>query len=162
MHSSSGKDDHKKDRYEDRVVSVSRVSKTTKGGRKMSFSALVVVGDKQGSVGYGLGKASEVPEAVKKASAQAKKTLIHVPIENNTIPFRVDAKFGASSLFLSPAKDGKGIVAGSCVRSVAELAGIPNLVAKIQGSRNPHNVLKAVFKGLRELQTRETYLGMRK
>ncbi len=153
--------DEKKDRFEDRVVSVSRVSKTVKGGRRMSFSALVVVGDKQGSVGYGLGKAAEVPEAVRKAVAQARKSLINVPMQKETIPFVVNTKYGASRLLLSPAKEGSGIVAGSSVRAVAELAGIPNLMAKIQGSRNPHNVIKAVFKGLQQLSTTEEYLKAR-
>lgn len=157
----SSKDEQKKDRFEDRVVSVSRVSKTVKGGRRMSFSALVVVGDKQGYVGYGLGKASEVPEAVKKAVAQARKSLIMVPMEKHTIPFVVKAKYGASRLLLSPAVDGTGIVAGSSVRAVAELAGIPNLMAKVQGSRNPHNVIKATFEGLQQLSTTEEYLKVR-
>lgn len=158
----NNKEEQKKDRFEDRVVSVSRVSKTVKGGRRMSFSALVVVGDRQGTVGFGLGKAAEVPEAVKKAVAQARKSLITVPMEKQTIPFVVNSKFGASRLLLNPAKPGVGIVAGSAVRAIAELAGIPNLMAKIQGSRNPHNVVKAVFSGLKLLTTREEYLAARK
>ncbi len=157
MQPTKERDEQKKDRFEDRVVSVARVSKTVKGGRRMSFSALVVVGDKQGMVGFGLGKAAEVPEAVRKAVAQAKKSLISVPLEKNTIPFVVNAKYGASRLLLSPAAEGKGIVAGGPVRAVAELAGIPNLMAKVQGSRNPHNVIKAVFKGLGLLSTTEEY-----
>lgn len=156
------KEEQKKDRFEDRVVSVSRVSKTVKGGRRMSFSALVVVGDRQGTVGYGLGKAAEVPEAVRKAVAQAKKSLITVPMEKQTIPFVVNSKFGASHLLLSPATEGSGIVAGSAVRAVVELAGIPNIMAKIQGSRNPHNVVKATFKGLKQLSTTDEYLKVRK
>jgi small subunit ribosomal protein S5 len=154
--------EEKKDRFEDRVVSVARVSKTVKGGRRMSFSALVVVGDREGTVGFGLGKAGEVPEAVRKAVAQAKKSLVSVPLENETIPFLVQSKFGASKLLMSPAPDGTGIVAGSAVRAIAELAGIPNLMAKIQGSRNPHNVVKATFAGLRQLSTREEYVNARK
>jgi small subunit ribosomal protein S5 len=154
--------EEKKDRFEDRVVSVARVSKTVKGGRRMSFSALVVVGDKEGTVGFGLGKAGEVPEAVRKAVAQAKKSLVSIPLENQTIPFMVQSKFGASKLLMSPAPDGTGIVAGSAVRAIAELAGIPNLMAKIQGSRNPHNVVKATFAGLRQLTTREEYVNARK
>jgi len=150
-----------KDRFEDRVVSVARVSKTVKGGRRMSFSALVIIGDKQGTIGYGLGKAAEVPEAVRKAVAQARKSLITVPIQKQTIPFLVKAKFGASSLLISPAKEGVGIVAGSSVRAVAELAGIPNIMVKIQGSRNPQNVVKAAFKGLAQLCTTEEYLNAR-
>lgn len=156
------KTEEKKDRFEDRVVSVARVSKTVKGGRRMSFSALVVVGDREGTVGFGLGKAGEVPEAVRKAVAQAKKSLVSVPLENQSIPFMVQSKFGASKLLMSPAPDGTGIVAGSAVRAIAELAGIPNLMAKIQGSRNPHNVVKATFAGLRQLSTREEYVNARK
>lgn len=144
--------DEKKDRFEDRVVSVARVSKTVKGGRRMSFSALVVVGDRQGTVGFGLGKAGEVPEAVRKAVAQARKSLVTVPLDKETIPFMVNAKFGASVLLLKPAPAGTGIVAGSAVRAIAELAGIPNIMAKIQGSRNPHNVVKATFVGLTSLR----------
>ena len=156
------KTEEKKDRFEDRVVSVARVSKTVKGGRRMSFSALVVVGDREGTVGFGLGKAGEVPEAVRKAVAQAKKSLVSVPLENQSIPFMVQSKFGASKLLMSPAPDGTGIVAGRAVRAIAELAGIPNLMAKIQGSRNPHNVVKATFAGLRQLSTREEYVNARK
>lgn len=152
----------KKDRFEDRVVCVKRVSKTVKGGRRMSFSALVVVGDKEGTVGYGFGKALEVPEAVRKAVAQARKNLINVTLENNTLPYAVDSKFGASLVWLSPATDGTGIVAGSAVRAIAELAGIPNLVSKIHGSRNPQNVVKATFKGLESLTTREKFVSVRK
>ncbi len=155
------KDDQKRDRFEDRVVSVSRVAKTVKGGRRMSFSALVVVGDKQGAVGYGLGKANEVPEAVRKAVAQAKKNLIQVPFENETIPYVVKGKYGASNIHISPAPEGSGIVAGGTVRAVAELAGIPNVMAKTIGSRNPHNVVKAAFQGLSQLKTREEYLSVR-
>jgi small subunit ribosomal protein S5 len=154
--------DEKKDRFEDRVVSVARVSKTVKGGRRMSFSALVVVGDRMGTVGFGLGKAGEVPEAVRKAVAQARKSLVTVPIQKESIPFFVKAKFGASVLILSPAADGTGIVAGSAVRAIAELAGIPNIMAKIYGSRNPHNVVKATFKGLKQLKSTEEYLSARK
>jgi small subunit ribosomal protein S5 len=154
--------DEKKDRFEDRVVSVARVSKTVKGGRRMSFSALVVVGDRQGTVGFGLGKAGEVPEAVRKAVAQARKSLVTVPLDKETIPFVVNAKFGASVLLLSPAPEGTGIVAGSAVRAIAELAGIPNIMAKIQGSRNPHNVVKATFRGLKQLKSIEEYMSARK
>ena len=114
---SAKREDQKRDRFEDRVVSVSRVSKTVKGGRQMSFSALVVVGDRQGSVGFGHGKAREVPEAVRKAVTQAKKNLVVVPLENETIPFSVKAKYGASKVLLNPVPDGTGVVAGSAVSS---------------------------------------------
>lgn len=156
------REEQKKDRFEDRVVSVARVSKTVKGGRRMSFSALVIVGDKQGTVGFGLGKAGEVPEAVRKAVAQARKSLVTVPLENGSIPFVVDAKFGACKLLLSPAPEGTGIVAGSAVRAIAELAGIPNVMAKIYGSRNPHNVVKATFEGFKQLVSTDEYVGARK
>ncbi len=154
--------DEKKDKFESRVVSVRRVSKTVKGGRRMSFSALVVVGDRQGTVGYGLGKATEVPEAVRKAEAQARKSLVNVPMEKQTIPYAVTAKFGASKLLISPASEGSGVVAGGSVRVVSELAGIPNIMTKIQGSRNPQNVVKALFAGFSELTLREEYLKVRK
>ncbi len=140
--------EEKKDRFEDRVVSVARVSKTVKGGRRMSFSALVVVGDRQGTVGFGLGKAAEVPEAI--------------PMENETIPFRVLAKFGACQVLLAPNAQGSGVVAGSAVRAIAELAGIPNVMGKIIGSRNPHNIVKATFLGLSRLTTSEQYKELRK
>lgn len=156
------RDDQKRDRFEDRVVSVARVSKTVKGGRQMSFSALVVVGDHQGTVGFGHGKAREVPEAVRKAVAQAKKNLVTVPLEKESIPFAVKAKFGASQVLLNPVPDGTGVVAGGAVRAIAELAGIPNLMGKIHGSRNPHNVVRATFEGLRSLMVREDYEKIRK
>ena len=153
--------EEKKDRFESKVVSIRRVSKTVKGGRRMSFSALVVVGDKQGTVGFGLGKATEVPEAVRKAEARARKSLTIVPIEKQSIPFVVRTKFGASKLLMSPASEGTGIVAGGAVRTVAELAGIPNIMTKIQGSRNPQNVVKALFLGFSELSIKEQYLKSR-
>jgi len=155
------KDDARRDRFEDKVVMISRVSKTVKGGRRMSFSALVIVGDRNGTVGYGLGKANEVPEAVRKAVTQAKRGLIQVPIENSTIPFQVKTKFGASQLLMAPASEGRGIVAGGTVRAIAELAGIPNIMAKIIGNRNPHNVVKAAFSGLKQLMKSEDYLSFR-
>ncbi len=151
----------KKDRFEERVIKLSRVSKTVKGGRRMSFSALVVVGDKNGFVGYGLGKANEVAEAVRKAAFQARKTLVHVPMEKNTIPYRVETKFGASKIFLSPAPEGRGVVAGSAVRTVAELAGISNLTSKIRGSRNPHTVVRATFLAFKNMLLRSDYMALR-
>ena len=121
----------------------------------MRFSVLVVVGDKNGSVGYGVGKAGEVPEAVKKAVSQAKKNLIHVHIEKASIPYMMRSKHGASKVLLSPASEGHGIVAGSAVRAVAELAGIPNLMAKVLGSRNPYNVVRATMLGFEKLKALE-------
>jgi len=151
------RDEQKKDRFEDRVINVARVSKTSKGGRAMSFSALVVVGDGQGWVGFGHGKAKEVPEAVRKAVTQAKKNLIQVPMEHCSIPFTVQGRFNASKVLLAPRPDGSGVVAGSAVRASAELAGIPNVMGKIYGSRNASNVVRATFDALGQLQSQEVY-----
>ena len=155
-------DKKQQDAFQDRVISVSRVSKTVKGGRRMSFSALVVVGDGEGTVGYGHGKAAEVPEAVRKAVAEAKKNLVKIPIEDETIPFIVEAKVGASKLFIKPAAKGKGVVAGGALRAVAELAGIPNLTGKVTGSRNAYNVVRSAFAAFKELKLRSEYIEIRK
>lgn len=136
---------------QDRVVHIGRVVKVVKGGRRFSFNALVVCGDGAGHVGYGLGKASEVPEAIGKAAAAARKNLITAPIVDRTIPHPVSVKFGASKVIMLPAKKGAGIIAGGCVRAVVELAGYQDVVAKCHGSSNPHNLLKAAFNGLRDL-----------
>jgi len=137
---------------QDRVVHIGRVVKVVKGGRRFSFNALVVSGDGAGRVGYGLGKASEVPEAISKASATARKNVITVAMCEGTIPYPVNSKYSASKVMMLPAKKGAGIIAGASVRAVMELAGFKDVVAKCHGSSNPHNLLKAVFYGLKDLR----------
>ncbi len=139
----------------EKLVVVNRVSKTVKGGRVARFAALMVVGDENGHVGYGLGKAAEVPEAIRKGIEDAKKNMIEVSLKDTTIPHEVLGKFGAGSVLLKPAAPGTGIIAGKTVRAVLELAGIKNIRAKCLRSNNPTNVIKATFAGLSELRTAE-------
>ena len=136
----------------DTVVAINRVTKVVKGGKNLSFSALVVVGDEGGHVGFGSGKAKEVPQAIRKAIESAKKNMISVPLTNNTIPHQVLGLFGAGRVLLKPAVEGTGIIAGGAVRAVMQAAGISNVLTKSIGTSNPHNVIKATFEGLRSLR----------
>jgi small subunit ribosomal protein S5 len=139
----------------DRVVHINRVAKVVKGGRRFSFSALVVVGDGKGHVGSGMGKANEVPEAIRKGIEHAKRNLINVPIINKTIPYEVMGKFGAAKVLLKPASEGTGVIAGATVRAIAESAGIENILTKSLGSNNPYNLIKATLQAINQLKVPE-------
>lgn len=136
----------------DRLVGVQRVTKVTKGGRTFGFSAIVVVGDENGVVGQGLGKSKEVSEAISKAVEDAKKNLVRIPIEKATLPHEQKGKYGGARVFLKPASEGTGVIAGGAVRAVLEAVGVHNVLSKSQGSSNPHNVVKATFDALLQLR----------
>ena len=147
--------------FEERVVVVNRVTKVVKGGRRFRFAALVVVGDYKGNIGYGTGKAQEVPEAIKKAVEDAKKNIIYVPIVKTSIPHAITGVAGAGQVFLKPAPAGTGIIAGGPVRNVVELAGIQDIFSKSQGSSTPINIIRATFEGLKNLRTAEQIAELR-
>ncbi len=147
--------------FEERVVAVNRVAKVVKGGRRFSFSALMIVGDKKGRVGFGLGKAKEVPEAIRKATQSAQKNLIHVPLDGGTIPHEILGEFDAGKILFKPAAQGTGVKAAGACRAILELAGVRDVLTKSLRGTNPHNVVKATFKALSDLRSAEEIAKLR-
>ncbi len=145
----------------DRVIHINRCSKVVKGGRRFSFSALVVVGDGKGRVGYGMGKAKEVPEAIRKGVEKARKSMITIPLVKSTIPYDVIGKYGAGKVLLKPASEGTGVIAGGPIRAVLEVAGVGDILSKCLGSNNPHNAVKATLNALTQLKSAEQIMARR-
>ncbi|NMB18723.1 MAG: 30S ribosomal protein S5 [Erysipelothrix sp.] len=147
--------------FEERVVTINRVTKVVKGGRRFRFSALVIVGDKKGRVGFGTGKANEVPDAIRKAVDNAKSNLVHVKMINGTIPHEIIGDFGAGEVFMRPASEGTGVIAGGAIRDVMELAGVTDVLTKCIGSRTPINMVRATFDALENLRTVDEVADLR-
>lgn len=147
--------------FEERVVTINRVTKVVKGGRRFRFSALVIIGDKKGRVGFGTGKANEVPDAIRKAVDNAKSNLVHVKMINGTIPHEIIGDFGAGEVFMRPASEGTGVIAGGAIRDVMELAGVTDVLTKCIGSRTPINMVRATFDALENLRTVDEVAGLR-
>jgi small subunit ribosomal protein S5 len=150
------------DQLQEKIINIARVAKVVKGGRRFSFSALVVVGDGQSKVGFGVGKANEVPDAIKKAADQAKKNMVSVAQFQGTIPFDVIGKYGSARVIMNPAQKGKGIIAGGSVRAMCELAGLQDIVCKIHGTKNHQNVVRATIDGFNQLITIDDYAAERR